>query len=133
MGGYYVGTAIVGIYSITETPSRAVESGLNQIGSLVFSLGMVIMGVLALVSLILQARRSEAVAVGIIAVLTMLHGVLILVSGGGDAFVTGFRLMYAPLMMIVWCHLRTQTVATRRQVRMHVEQHVRALSEGGTR
>jgi uncharacterized membrane protein YhhN len=118
MLGYYTGTVIVGVLAFNET-SPALSRELRG-GAILYAVGMVLMGVLATVSLFLGSRKSEAVAVGGMALLTGIHGIIIL-TASDTGLVTGLRLSYAPLMMIVWCHYRTQVVATRRDVQRHID------------
>lgn len=120
MAVYYVCTVVVGVVALLEDPSPAIQETLSA-GAAAYAIGMILMGSCALVSLAARSRRSEAVCVGGMALLTGLHGAMILIASGPAGFVTGFRLGYAPLMMIVWCHLRTQTVVTRRQVQAHID------------
>lgn len=119
MATYYTGTVIVGLLALTaESPT--ISSALSG-GAFLYALGMVVMGIMALVSLAIQSRRSEAVAVGGMAILTFIHGALIFIVAGKEGAVTGLRLCIAPFMMVVWCHFRTQIVATRRDLQKHID------------
>ena len=119
MAVYYIGTVAVGLLALTES-SPTLSVALKG-GAALYALGMIAMGTMALVSLAIKSRRSEAVAVGGMAILTLIHGALLFIVAGRDGAVTGLRLGIAPFMMVVWCHFRTQVVATRRDLQKHID------------
>lgn len=102
-GAYYFGCAVTGLLGLT-TPTT--------VGRTMYSVAMLVFGLLAVLSVIAVARRSEAAMILAIAIMTFLHGALIL----NDGIQTALRVMIAPLVLIPFAVYRSQAVLFRRDV-----------------
>lgn len=117
---YYLGLIVTGILGIAGHPSPAVSNVLGQdLGTLVWSVGTVIMAALAIAGRLRRSTDTETIALATLAVLTLLHGsMLILGSEGARGVQTGVRLLAAPLMMLAVAHeMRRPTVCVPREDR----------------
>lgn len=108
VGGFYLGCTATGVLGLTVG-----GSGVTGLAGLSYSVGMITFGALAALSVMAGARRAEATTLVAIAVLTVLHGVLVLGTAGPQ---TAVRLFLTPLILIPLAVYRSQTVLFRQEV-----------------
>lgn len=118
MGFYYAGAVVVGLVGFHD-PSVTLERELG-LGYLVYAVGMVLLGALAVVSVAARSRRSEVVCLAALTLLTVLHGALLTQASGGSGLQSGVRLLIVPLAAAPLAYYRSQTVYTRRDIRSHI-------------
>ena len=109
---------ISGIYGLIH-PALSIASGLG-VASVIYSLGLIVMGTVALVAVIWSWRRTELVALLTLAALTLLHSVLVAVASGSSGGQTALRLGAAVVGLTGWALCRWDRGITRRQVDRHL-------------
>jgi hypothetical protein len=107
-----------GIYGLVH-PALSIESGLG-VASVVYSLGLIVMGAIVIASVAWAWRRTELVALLTLAALTALHSVLVAVSSGTSGGQTALRLAAAVVGLTGWALCRWDRGITRRQVDRHI-------------
>lgn len=130
MGVYYSILIAVGLVGIHD-PSASLERFLG-LATVLYTVGLVLMGSLALMSVVLRSRDSERAALIVLALLTVVHGAIIM-QAGAAGFQTGLRLVAAPFGGLVLANLRAQTTHLRKdEIAKHVvaaEAAARLLTE----
>lgn len=106
---FYLGTAAVAIVGLTD--ARRTTPGL------IYFIGLLVVSVLALLSVAVGSRRSEAVVLVAIGIMSGLHGLLI----GADT-PTGLRIVIAPFALLPLAIYRSETVWFRRDVRRQLQE-----------
>ena len=103
MGVYYVTTAGVGILTAIGDPSPQLASQLGAGWPLwSFGSGYTVAAALGLWARVQRHPMAEARAVALLALFTLAHGAVLLTDG---AWVSGVRLVAAPLMMLAFASM----------------------------
>lgn len=92
--------ALVGLLEPSPSISRVL-----QVGSILYAAVAAALAFLGLVAVLTRQRRAEGLVIVCLAVVTLLHGALLIAAGAGG-IVTGLRLAAAPLMMVPFAVLR---------------------------
>lgn len=130
MGCYYVVLVGVGLVGLRD-PSVSMRELLG-IGTFSYAIGMISLGLAALVSVIAGSRSSEVRALIALNLLTVVHGV-ILFHAGPAGYQSGLRLMAAPFAAIVLASLRAQTTNLRRdEIQRHIDEAQRLADREAT-
>ena len=106
---------VSGLYGLAN-PALSIESGLG-VASVVYSVGLIVMGVVAAVAVCWSWRRTELAALLTLAALTLLHSVLVAVASGGQ---TALRLGAAVIGLIGWALCRWDRGIGRRDIDRHI-------------
>ena len=106
-----------GLYGLVH-PALSIESGLG-VASVIYSAGLIGMGVVAFVAVVWQWRRTELVALLTLAALTLLHSVLVAVASGSSGGQTALRLAAAVVGLTGWALCRWDRGISRRQIDRH--------------
>lgn len=125
-GVWIAATAVVGAAGGLY-PSTSLTSALGA-GALLYSAGMIAFGFLGLRSWWAGHRRGESVAMVCIAVLTLVHGIIILVVAGDGGAQTSARLIQSAVGTLAWAGLRKSYGASRAALREAV--HAVSRDEG---
>ena len=108
-----------GVYGLVH-PALSIESGLG-VASVIYSLGLIGMGVVTLVAVVWAWRRTELVALLTLAALTLLHSVLVAVASGSSGGQTALRLGAAVVGLTGWALCRWDRGISRRQIDRHFD------------
>jgi hypothetical protein len=107
-----------GLYGLAH-PSVSIESGLG-VASVIYSVGLIIMGAVVAVAVAWQWRRTELVALLTLAALTLLHSALVAATSGTSGGQTALRLAAAVVGLTGWALSRWDRGLSRRQVDRHI-------------
>lgn len=114
-GAWLAGAAVVGAAGVLH-PSTSLVSVLGA-GALLYSVGMLAFGCLGFRAWWAGHRRGESVAIVCIAILTLLHGILVLAVTGDGGTQTALRLMQAAFGVLAWVGIRQSYGASRSALR----------------
>ena len=110
-GVWLAGAVVVGAAGALY-PSSSLASALGA-GAILYSVGMIAFGCLGLRSWWAGHRRGESVAIVCIAILTLLHGLIVLVVTGDGGTQTALRIIQAAAGALAWVGLRQSYGASR--------------------
>ena len=114
-GVWLAGAVVVGAAGALH-PSTSLTSALGA-GALLYSAGMLAFGCLGFRAWWAGHRRGESVAMVCIAVLTLVHGILVLVVTGDGGAQTSARLIQVAMGTLAWVGLRQSYGASRAALR----------------
>jgi len=111
---FCLGVILVGVLGIIRPSPTIVEA----IGAVVlaYNVGMLIAGAFAFLGIVLRARRLEMVGLVLVAVLTLVHGSLILIVAGPQADQTATRILISTFSCLSWAGCRWQRGLSMRDV-----------------
>ena len=125
-GVWLAGAIVVGAAGALH-PSTSLASALGA-GALLYSAGMIAFGCLGLRAWWAGHRRGESVAIVCIAVLTLLHGVLVLAVTGDGGTQAALRLIQGAAGALAWAGMRQSYGASRSELEEAV--HTVSRDEG---
>ena len=117
---YYLGLTAVGILGFSE-PSVTMKATVGELGVIIWTTGMVVMGAIAAVTVFTQSRTAETRALATIALLTGIHGLILVFAPDGSGVQTGVRLLVATPFYFAFIYTRTDTAITTHQIRHQIQ------------